>query len=106
MGIRDLVASIDDVIFDVLGDTGHIEGHVEPVLGMFAAPWKQPQIGRLNTAIREPHFVMRVADSDGLTKGLRVTIDLPALDGGGDYDLLQLEPSGDGLVSLILRKRP
>ena len=33
-------------------------------------------------------------------------IELPELDGGGDYDLLQLEPSGDGLVSLILRKRP
>jgi len=33
------------------------------------------------------------------------SIDLPELDGGGDYDLLQLEPSGDGLVSLILRKR-
>ena len=49
--------------------------------------------------------MVRVADSDGLSKGLKVTIDLPALDGGGDYDLLQLEPSGDGLVSLILRKR-
>lgn len=34
-----------------------------------------------------------------------VTIDLPALDGGGEYDLLQLEPSGDGLVALILRMR-
>jgi hypothetical protein len=28
------------------------------------------------------------------------------LDGGGDYDLIQLEPSGDGLVALILRLRP
>ncbi|MQU55294.1 hypothetical protein [Pseudomonas sp. FSL R10-1339] len=92
MGIRNLVADIDSVIFDVLG--------------MFSAPWKQPQIGRLNTGLREPHFVVRVADSVGLEKGLRVTIELPELDGGGDYDLLQLEPSGDGLVSLILRKRP
>ena len=46
MGIRDLVADIDSVIFDVLADTGHIEGRAEPVLGMFSAPWKQPQIGR------------------------------------------------------------
>ena len=38
MGIRDLVADIDSVIFDVLGDTGHIEGRAEPVLGMFSAP--------------------------------------------------------------------
>ena len=106
MGVRDLVADIDQVIFDMLADTGHIEGRAEPVLGMFSAPWKQPQIGRLNTAIREPHFVVRVADSDGLNKGLLVTVDLPALDDGGDYDLLQLEPGGDGLVALILRKRP
>ena len=106
MGIRDLVADIDSVIFDVLGDTARIEGRAEPVLGMFSAPWKQPQIGRLNTGLREPHFVVRVADSEGLNKGLLVTIHLPDLDGGGDYDLLQLEPSGDGLVSLILRKRP
>jgi len=47
-----------------------------------------------------------VRDSDGLIKGLRVTVDLPVLDGGGEYDLLQLEPGGDGLVALILRKRP
>ena len=94
MGIRDLVADIDSVIFDVLADTGHIEGRAEPVMGMFSAPWKQPQIGRLNTAIREPHFVVRVADSDGLSKGLKVTIDLPALDGGGDYDLLHISTLG------------
>ena len=106
MGIRDLVADIDSAIFDVLGDTARIEGRTEPVLGMFSAPWKQPQMGRLNTGLREPHFVVRVADSDGLSKGLLVTIDVPDLDSGGDYDLLQLEPSGDGLVSLILRKRP
>jgi hypothetical protein len=36
---------------------------------------------------------------------LLVTIDLPTLDGGGEYDLFQLEPSGDGLVALILRLR-
>lgn len=106
MGIRDLVADIDSVIFDVLGDTGHFEGREEPVQGMFSAPWKQPQVGRLDTAIREPHFIVRVEDSDGLSKGLRVTIDLPTMDGGGDYDLLQLQPSGDGLVALILRARP
>lgn len=106
MGLRDRIAEIDNVVFDVLADTGHIEGRAEPVLGMFSAPWKQPQIGRLNTALREPHFIVRVADANGLDKGQCVTIDLPELDGGGDYDLLQLEPTGDGLVSLILRKRP
>lgn len=105
MAFRDLVADLDAVVFETLGDTARIEGRDEPVLGMFAAPWLQPKIGRLNTGLREPRFEIRVSDSGGLSKGLLVSVDLPELDGGGDYDLLQLEPSGDGLVALILRKR-
>lgn len=106
MAFRDLVDEIDDVVFETLGDTARIEGREEPVLGMFAAPWLQPKMGKLNTGLREPKFEIRVGDSHGLKKGLLVSVDLPELDGGGDYDLLQLEPSGDGLVALILRKRP
>ncbi len=106
MAFRDLIDDIDDVVFETLGDTAQIEGRADPVLGMFTAPWKAPQFGKVHTGLREPRFEVRVRDSDGLSKGLRVTVDLPALDGGGDYDLLQLEPGGDGLVALILRKRP
>lgn len=106
MAFRDLIDDIDEVVFETLGDSALIEGRAEPVLGMFSAPWKQPQFGKLNTGLREPRFEIRVKDSDGLVKGLRVSVDLPALDGGGDYDLLQLEPNGNGLVALILRKRP
>ena len=43
MGLRNLVTDIDSVVFDVLADTGHIEGRAEPVRGMFSAPWKQPR---------------------------------------------------------------
>lgn len=105
MAFRDLIDDIDDVVFETLGDSAQIEGRDEPVLGMFAAPWLQPKFGKLNSGLREPRFEIRVSDSNGLSKGLRVSVDLPELDGGGDYDLLQLEPSGDGLVALILRKR-
>ncbi|TFY92795.1 hypothetical protein DYL59_02190 [Pseudomonas kairouanensis] len=106
MAFRDLIDDLDDVVFETLGDSAEIEGRDTPVLGMFSAPWKQPQFGKVHTGLREPRFEIRVKDSDGLRKGLRVTVDLPALDGGGDYDLLQLEPNGNGLVTLILRKRP
>lgn len=106
MAFRDLVDDIDNVLFETLGDTARIEGREEPVLGMFSAPWLQPKIGKMNTGLREPRFEIRVSDSHELKKGLLVSVDLPELDGGGDYDLLQLEPSGDGLVALILRKRP
>ncbi|NVH61932.1 hypothetical protein HQ621_13570 [Pseudomonas simiae] len=105
MAFRDLIDDVDDVVFETLSDTAQIEGRTEPVLGMFAAPWKAPQFGKTHTAIREPRFEIRVKDSAGLKQGLRVTVDLPSLDGGGDYDLLQLAPGGDGLVALILRKR-
>lgn len=106
MGFRDLIADVDAVVFETLGDSARIEGYDEPVLGMFAAPWLQPKMGNTRTALREPKFEIRVRDSHGLRKGLLVSVDLPELDGGGDYDLLQLEPGGDGLVALILRKRP
>jgi len=105
MGFRDLIADIDAVVFETLGDSARIEGREEPVLGMFSAPWLQPKIGKLNTGLREPRFEIRVSDSQGLEQGMLVSVDLPELDGGGNYDLLQLEPSGDGLVALILRMR-
>jgi hypothetical protein len=105
VGFRDLIAEVDAVVFETLGDTARIEGRDEPVLGRFAAPWLQPKFGKLNTGLREPRFEIRVSDSHGLEQGLLVSIDLPALDGGGEYDLFQLEPSGDGLVALILRMR-
>ncbi|PTT93971.1 hypothetical protein DBR45_51775 [Pseudomonas sp. HMWF031] len=105
MGFRDLIADIDAVVFETLGDSARIEGREEPVFGMFSAPWLQPKIGKLNTGLREPRFEIRVSDSQGLEQGMLVSVDLPELDGGGDYDLLQLEPSGDGLVALILRMR-
>lgn len=106
MGFRDLIAEVDAVVFETLGDTARIEGREEPVLGIFAAPWLQPKFGKLNTGLREPRFEIRVSDSQGLEQGMLVSVDLPTLDGGGDYDLIQLEPSGDGLVALILRLRP
>ncbi|MGY2363476.1 head-tail joining protein [Pseudomonas azotoformans] len=105
MAFRDLIDDIDDVVFETLGDSALIEGRAEAVLGMFSAPWKQPAFGKVHSAIREPRFEIRVKDSEGLSKGLRVTVDVPVLDGGGEYDLLQLEPNGNGLVALILRKR-
>ncbi|WP_397452523.1 hypothetical protein [Pseudomonas sp. NA-150] len=105
MSFRDLVAEIDAVVFDTLSDVGRIEGRSEPVLGMFSVPWLQPKVGRLGTGLREPNFVIRVADAVGLEKGMLVSIDLPEMDGGGEYDLVRPEPSGDGLVALILRMR-
>lgn len=104
MAFRDLANELDRVVFDTLSDSAAVEGR--DVKGMFSAPWLQPSIGRLNTGLREPHFVMRVCDSDGVEQGQSMVIDLPVLDGGGQYTIVRLEPDGSGLVALILRIKP
>ncbi|MCO7519173.1 MULTISPECIES: hypothetical protein [unclassified Pseudomonas] len=104
MAFRDLIDEVDDTVFEVLGDTALIEGR--EVLGMFSAPWLQPKMGRITTALREPHLVIRVADNAGVQIRQKVEIDLPEEDGGGSYTITSIEPGGDGLVSLVLRKAP
>ncbi|UVK80707.1 hypothetical protein LOY46_14005 [Pseudomonas sichuanensis] len=102
MAFRDLIDDVDDTVFDVLGDRALIEGR--EVQGMFSAPWLQPKFGRITTALREPHLVIRVKDNDGVEARQRVEIDLPKEDGGGVYTIASIEPGGDGLVALVLRK--
>jgi hypothetical protein len=76
VGFRDLIAEVDAVVFETLGDIARIEGREEQVSGMFAAPWLQPKFGKLNTGLREPRFEIRVSDSQGLVQGLLISVDL------------------------------
>ncbi|ERL01248.1 hypothetical protein O999_23290, partial [Pseudomonas putida LF54] len=93
---------VDATVFEILGDTVLIEGR--EVLGMFSAPWLQPKLGQLRTALREPHLVIRVQDNVGIEVKHKVFFDVPPEDGGGNYLITGIEPGGDGLVTLILRK--
>ncbi|MFV2946429.1 hypothetical protein [Pseudomonas japonica] len=102
MSFRELVEDLDDTVFEVLGDTAYIEGR--EVLGMLRVPWLQPKLGKLVTALREPHLVIRVADAQGVTERQQVRIDLPEQDGGGTYIVVRPEPGGDGLMTLVLRR--
>ncbi|AVH39519.1 hypothetical protein AL532_25960 [Pseudomonas monteilii] len=102
MAFRDLINDVDEVVFDALGDPAQIEGR--DVLGMFSAPWLQPKLGQINTGLREPHLVIRVGDNAGVEARQSVVIDLPLEDGGGSYIVTRIEPGGDGLVTLVLRK--
>ncbi|MCO7516425.1 hypothetical protein NJF44_15660 [Pseudomonas guariconensis] len=102
MSFRELIVDIDDTVFDVLGDTALVEGR--EVLGMFSAPWLQPKVGQIRTALREPHLVIRVDDNVGIEVKQKVVIDMPPEDGGGNYTITGIEPGGDGLVTLVLRK--
>jgi hypothetical protein len=104
MAFRDLIDDVDEVVFDVLGDLAQIEGR--EVLGMFSAPWLQPKLGQINTGLREPHLIIRVGDNAGVDTRQSVVVDLPPEDGGGNYIITRVEPGGDGLVTLVLRKTP
>ncbi len=104
MAFRDLIDDVDDAVFDVLADRALIEGR--EIQGMFSAPWLQPKLGQIRTALREPHLVIRVGDNAGVEARQKVFIDLPPEDGGGNYTIVGPEPGGDGLVTLVLRKAP
>ncbi len=103
VGFRELSDDMDALVLDGLGDTGTVGGR--EIAGFFSAPWLQPRMGRIITGLREPRFEIRVCDADGVEEGQLVDIDLPAQDGGGLYDLVKLEPDGDGWVALLLRAR-
>jgi len=102
MAFRDLVDDLDDTIFEELGDSARIEGR--EVSGMFSAPWLQPKLGQIRTSLREPHFVIRVKDNAGIETKQKLVVELSAEDGGGTYTITSVEPGGDGLVTLVLRK--
>ena len=104
MSFRELIEDVDDAVFEVLADTAYIEGR--EVQGMLRVPWLQPKVGRIVTALREPHLVIRVGDAEGVTERQQVRVDLPEQDGGGNYTIVRPEPGGDGLVTLVLRKTP
>lgn len=96
---RDQVRDMDDAVFDQLGDVGYFPGRTEPVRGMFSAPWLQPTIGKLNTSVSEPHFVVRNADATGLRKNDQIRID-----GEPDaFAVVSIEPDGSGMTTLVLR---
>ncbi|WP_462402172.1 head-tail joining protein [Pseudomonas sp. Marseille-QA0332] len=84
------------------------------VLGIFENPFRDPQLGAkggsqalamgINAeAVREPRFSLPAVDAAGLDKkGAILTIELPAADGGGRYEVIRPEPDGSGWVALVL----
>lgn len=96
MSFSNLAADLDTVVFDALGDAATVAGR--PVVGMFASPWLQPQLGKLNTSIREPRLVVRDADAVAVARGAAVEVP-----GQGCYTVVSIEPEGTGLTVLVLR---
>lgn len=112
-GFRERMALRDKQILNRVGDRATLAAGGE-VLGTFENPFLNPQLGakggrgglgmQVNAdAIAEPRFNLPAADAVRLPKGSILTIELPPHDGGGRYEVVRPESSGDGWVALILK---
>lgn len=79
------------------------------VLGLFDNPALDPQLGSKHAAkgidaaeLDEPRFTVLSADAERLPRGATLTIELPPHEGGGVYTVVRPEPTGDGMVALVL----
>lgn len=101
-------------ILDRVGDRATLDDGTL-IMGAFENPFLDPQmVGKGGNggkslaasvdaaAIGEPRFSVIAAVAARLPKGSKLTIELPADEGGGRYRVIRPEPSGDGMVALVL----
>jgi hypothetical protein len=110
---RALADRMDALLVGRLGDPA-ILADGRTVYGDFVSPFVGAEIGggkagaaRLGSAINadavlEPTLTVRVVDVADVKKGDFLTIELPALLGGGRYKVVRQRPDGTGMVDLVL----
>lgn len=109
---REQAARMDALLVARLGDRALLVDGSE-VFGAFFSPFLGAEIGgggghKFGSVanadeVLEPTLTLRTVDAVALVKGSKITIDLPALDGGGTYLVVKPEPDGAGMVVLKLR---
>lgn len=112
-GFRALADRMDALLVGRLGDPA-ILANGRTIYGAFASPFVGAEIGggkggavRLGGAINadevlEPTLTVRMVDVQGVKKGDFLTIELPAVLGGGRYKVVRLKPDGSGMIDLVL----
>jgi len=110
-GFRERMAVLSTRILQRVGDRATLEDGTE-VMGTFENPFLDPQVGGksskgLATAVDaaelgEPRFSVLAADAARLPNESVLTIELPPVEGGGRYRVVRPEPTGDGMVALVL----
>nr|BDD46289.1 hypothetical protein 9 [Gammaproteobacteria bacterium] len=94
---RQTFAGIDAALINLVGDDGVLDA--VPLKGLFAAPWRQPEVGQMRTEIIEPEFwVVDAVDLSAVVEGTSVLTVF-----GDDYTVLDVQPDGDGMTRLPLR---
>jgi hypothetical protein len=105
---RERLAGLTVRILERVGDSATLADGSK-VLGVFSNPALDPQLGSKPMAkgvdaaeLDEPRFTVLSAIAERLPRGSALTIELPAHDGGGAYTVVRPEPTGDGMVALVL----
>jgi len=84
------------------------------VLGVFETPFIDPQMrghsgkglaSQVDAAeLGEPRFSVMAAEAARLPRDALLTIELLTAQGGGRYRVVRPEPTGDGMVTLVLEE--
>lgn len=108
MTLRERMAKRTERALQRIGDCATLADG-STLLGIFANPALDPQLGskRMSNTVDaaeldEPRFTVLAAEADRLPRGAALTIELPASEGGGPYTVVRPEPTGDGMVALVL----
>jgi hypothetical protein len=110
-GFRERMAILSVRVLQRVGDRSTLEDGTE-IMGTFENPFLDPQVSGksgkgLATAVDaaelgEPRFSVLAADAARLPNETVLTIELPPAEGGGRYRVVRPEPTGDGMVALVL----
>lgn len=108
LSLRERMAARTSRALVRVGDRATLEDGSE-VLGLFDNPALGTKLGGERMAknvdsaeLDEPRFTVLSADAERLPRGAALTIKLPIHEGGGDYTVVRPEPTGDGMVALVL----
>lgn len=112
---RERMAVMTTRILDRVGDRATLEDGT-PIMGTFENPFLDPQMrGRSSSSkglanqidaaeLGEPRFSVLADIAQRLPRDSVLTIELPAAEGGGRYRVVRPEPTGDGMVVLVLEE--
>lgn len=110
---RERMAVMSARILDRVGDRATLEDGTA-IMGTFENPFLDPQMrGRSGKGLAsqvdaaelgEPRFSVLADVARRLPRDSVLTIELPPAEGGGRYRVVRPEPTGDGMVALVLEE--
>lgn len=110
---RERMAGLTNRILERVGDRATLEDGT-PIMGTFEDPFLDPQMrGRSGKGLAQqvdaaelgqPRYAVLAEVAKRLPRGAVFTVELPPAEAGGRYRVLRQEPTGDGMVALVLEK--